>query len=172
MSSKGKELNPEIAYILGWWHLLRHSRGALGIRGKRSKEFVEWYRKYISDQGDIKRIKRWDEYLIVNSVDGRGILVKTERERWRKFKFLNEYSAAYFAALHEASRELARMLKIRLKSNQFIGDVEDLRLINSLGFYANKIKEVKNWIVIEVLNYEVFWKFIESYISYLSKKEN
>ncbi|MCS7122571.1 MAG: hypothetical protein NZ908_01275 [Candidatus Micrarchaeota archaeon] len=172
MSSKDRRLTPEIAYILGWWHLLRHSKGGLGIRGKRSKDFIDWYRKYLSDEGNVKKIGRWNEYIIVDSVKGRGILIRTERERRKKFRFVNEYSAAYFAALYEASREFARLLRLRLRSNEFIGDIEDLMLINSLGFYADRVRELGDWIVIKVHNYDVFSRFISSYLSYLPKDEN
>ncbi|MEM1688440.1 MAG: hypothetical protein QW785_00230 [Candidatus Anstonellales archaeon] len=168
MSSSVK-LQPHIAYMVGWWHLLKYSKGGIGIRGTHSKEFIDWYVKFFLAHDEYEIIKVGNGYIIRGTTKGRGMIKRIERERIRKFRFLNEFSGAYLAGLYEASRELANLKKIELQDNEILGDTQDFWLLNNLGMYPEIVRKQGRWIIIKINRYSVFQKLIQPYLSYFSK---
>lgn len=161
MFSKGK-LTKEVAYLVGWWHLLKIKRGGIGIYGPHSRQFLELFSKYVHGI-DHEQIKEKDGvFMYVGNIHGRGLLKKIERERDRKFRFTNEYSGMYLLALYQASRDLANMNKIELKNNMLVGDNIDVKIIDTLGYYSYVKPGVEGWSIIEIKRFDLFNLLISS----------
>ncbi len=161
MSLKGR-LTKEVAYLVGWWHLLKIKRGGIGIYGPHSFQFLENFRKYIHDIAPENIKEENGVFRYTGGIQGRGLLKKVERERDRKFRFVNEYSGMYLLALYKASRDFANMNKIELDQNMIIGDNIDIKIIDNLGYYALEQGKIENWKIIKIKRFDLFNMLISS----------
>jgi hypothetical protein len=146
-------LTPELSYFIGLWGYARSAKG-IGVRG--SDDLVEAFAKTCLDMkltGPGKMLYAENEIFFYNSALQKFMnLVWSERTE--RFKYGNDYSAAYIAGIFDATGSLeGRRLCMRRI------DVIDLTLLSNLKLLPEE-RRGRVFIGRE----KAFLKFISPYI--------
>ncbi len=145
-----KPFTPEIAYILGMWHGKKLPDG-IGIASEeKGDHFLDLIRSYLHPVEKVTLYKGKYPVFYHNRLE--NYLKKLEKDRWHRFRYHNDYSAAYFAGLFDITGSIVDGTVL------LQGDRMDELLLSQLGFYPTKkegfliprkpqafLKYIENW---------------------------
>jgi len=158
--SKKMQINPDTSYMLGLFHC---SKGNMDIGvNTRNEKLVERFAAIAVNDLDIKpdsiRVEINEQeansiYAHFYNAKIRKLLQKALEEREHIFKYKNEYSASYIAALYDCCGRIGR-------SGLYISNLDtfDEVLLEKLGFHISSMKKA-----CRIRNAKEFMEFIKDY---------